>query len=77
MPLLACPVPPTSTAASRPTLVCAWSTPSRAAPRFPVSTPAGEVTGGFHGFGYMSATAFGKALIHGVVAAQSLGADAE
>lgn len=38
---------------------------------------AGEVTGGFHGFGYMSATAFGKALIHGVVAAQSLGADAE
>lgn len=38
---------------------------------------AGEVTGGFHGFGYMSATAFGKALIHGVVAAQTLGADAE
>lgn len=36
---------------------------------------AGEVTGGFHGFGYMSATAFGKALIHGVVAAQTLGSD--
>lgn len=38
---------------------------------------AGEVTGGFHGFGYMSATAFGKALIHGVVAARSLLADAQ
>ena len=36
---------------------------------------AGEVTGGFHGFGYMSATAFGKALIHGAVAAQTLAAD--
>lgn len=37
---------------------------------------AGEVTGGFHGFGYMSATAFGKAVIHGVVAARSLEEDA-
>ncbi len=34
-----------------------------------------EVTGGFHGFGYMSAAVFGKALIHGVIAAKSLGAD--
>lgn len=38
---------------------------------------AGEVTGGFHGFGYMSATAFGKAIIHGVVAAKSLEEDGE
>jgi len=36
---------------------------------------AGEVTGGFHGYGYMSGTAFGKALIFGVVAARSLASD--
>ena len=36
---------------------------------------AGEVTGGFHGYGYMSGTAFGKAIIFGAGAAYSLIAD--
>ena len=37
---------------------------------------AGEVTGGLHGYGYMSGTAFGKALIHAYVAAETIAADA-
>lgn len=31
-----------------------------------------EIIGGFHGYGYMSSTAVGKAFIHGVVAARTL-----
>ena len=37
---------------------------------------AGEVTGGLHGYGYMSGTAFGKALIFGYIAADTIAAEA-
>ena len=37
---------------------------------------AGEVTGGMHGYGYMSGTAFGKALVFGLIAAETIGQEA-
>lgn len=45
--------------------------------RIPHLYAAGEVTGGFHGMGYLSATHLGSALIFGRVAGRNLAGDAD